>query len=729
MAQKSEFKHVAYLWDDLQAEKLSAVDRLVYRSNLLGQDLRITNTGGGNTSTKLVGYDPLTNEPVDVLWIKGSGGDLRTADRSNFASLYQAKLLALQNLYAKKSNRGPKTPAEDEMVAAYKHCVFNLNPRAPSIDTPLHGFVPHSHVDHTHPVACIALATAKEGPALTREVYGDEVIWVDWQRPGFELGLQLQEICKANPSVKGVLLGGHGLINWAADDKACYELSLSLAERAAEFLEERGSTTYAFGGLRSAEISSQERIATLTSILPWLRGRLSHLGRLIATVDDDPSILSFVDSLDAPRLAELGTSCPDHFLRTKIKPLYVDWDSREGDLDQLKADLEEGLKQYTADYAAYYQAHKRTDSPPMRPAVPTVILIPGLGMIAWGKTKSESRVTAEFYKAAVLVMQGAETVSEYTALPRQEAFDIEYWQLEEAKLRRMPPEKPMSRQIVAVIGAGSGIGREVTGRLVGAGAVVAAMDLAHEAATKTADAVLARIGTGIGTGGSGIAKCGDVIGLSCDLMDRQSVREAFATVILAYGGLDHLVITAGLYPGQDDKGVVPDSAWDQTFAVNVKGPHIAASEAMAIWEAQGLRGSLVVASSVNAVVPKSGSLAYDCSKSALNHLIRELAVTLAPNIRVNGVAPATVIEGSSMFARSRVIDSLKKYGLPCDDSEDSQTLQDRLAAFYAQRTLTKQQVTAHDQAEAIYLLTSNQLAKTTGQILTVDGGLKDAFLR
>ncbi|HEX7070700.1 MAG TPA: bifunctional rhamnulose-1-phosphate aldolase/short-chain dehydrogenase, partial [Rhodothermales bacterium] len=450
-------------WDDSVADALDPVGRLVYRSNLLGADWRITNTGGGNTSSKLPGRDPLTGETVEVLWVKGSGGDLRTAGKELFASLYQSRLLALQETYARMDNRGPKSPAEDAMVAMYPHCTFNLNPRAASIDTPLHSFVPYRHVDHTHPVSCIAIDTAADGPELTRRIYDDEVIWVDWQRPGFELGLLLQEVCRRHPGARGVILGGHGLINWADDDRECYRLSLRLIDQAARYLAEHAPVED-FGGTRCTALPDPEADDVLFTILPWLRGRVGQSQRFVATVERDPSVLDFINSNDAEALSELGTSCPDHFLRTKIKPLWVDWDPASGDVADLKARLERGLEAYRADYEAYYRENRESDSPAMRDPNPTVFLIPGVGLVAWGKTKSESRVTAEFYKAAIEVMRGAQAVSRYTALPRKEAFDIEYWALEEAKLRRMPTEKELSRQIAVVVGGGSGIGKEVCGR-------------------------------------------------------------------------------------------------------------------------------------------------------------------------------------------------------------------------------------------------------------------------
>ena len=417
------YRHVTYAWDDAVAAGLDPLGRLVYRSNLLGADGRITNTGGGNTSAKLTETDPLTGEPVSVLWVKGSGGDLRTAKRENFSSLYMDKLIALQQHYHHAPHRGPKTEIEDAIVGLYAHCTFNLNPRPSSIDTPLHGFVPYRHVDHTHPNAVIAVAAARNSERLTREIYGDDVIWTAWQRPGFDLGLKLEQIVRDHPRARGVVLGGHGLINWADDDKACYELSLDLIERAGRYIEEHDKGAQTFGGARYQALVENQRHAGLIEILPWLRGQVSQYKRMVGTVQEDPAILRFVNSHDAPRLAELGTSCPDHFLRTKIKPLYVNWDPQNEDMAALKQKLRAGLEQYRRDYARYYEQHKHPDSPAMRDTNPTVILIPGLGMIAWGKDKSESRVTAEFYNCAVEVMRGAEAIDEYTALPAQEAFD------------------------------------------------------------------------------------------------------------------------------------------------------------------------------------------------------------------------------------------------------------------------------------------------------------------
>jgi rhamnulose-1-phosphate aldolase/alcohol dehydrogenase len=727
------YRRVNYLWDDDVTSKLDPLERLIYRSNILGRDQRITNTGGGNTSSKITEQDPLTGENVEVLWVKGSGGDLRTSKRENFSSLYQQKLVDLQKLYAKEPEKGPKTPAEDKMVAMYTHATFNLNPRASSIDTPLHSFIPFKHVDHMHPNAAIAVAAAKNSERLTKEIYGDEVIWTPWLRPGFELGLALQRVCAEHPNAKGVILGQHGLINWANDDKECYELTLSLIEKAANYIEakyeRKGGDAKAFGAPKYQTLDEVRRRQVFAAILPWLRGQVSQKNRFIGTIQDDENILRFVNSSDAPRLAELGTSCPDHFLRTKIKPLYVDWNPQSEDVDVLKKKLQSGLQKYREDYAAYYNRCKRPNSPAMRDPNPTVILIPGLGMVAWGKDKSESRVTAEFYNCAVEVMRGAEAIDQYIALPQQEAFDIEYWLLEEAKLQRMPAEKSLARQVIAVIGAGSGIGKEVAHRIVKEGAHVVCVDLNKDAALATAKEITDKYGVGIGVAGTGLSNCGPAVGLSANITDRASVRAMLNDSVLAYGGFDSIAITAGIFVAPDTTGHIPDDKWGLTFAINVTGSYVVADEAAKTWQEQGLQGNLVLTTSANAVVAKKGSLAYDTSKAAANHLTRELAMELAPLVRVNAVAPATVVQGSAMFPRDRVIASLAKYKIPYAEDEPTESLTQKLAQFYADRTLTRSPITPADQAEAFYILLTKALSKTTGQVITVDGGLHEAFLR
>jgi rhamnulose-1-phosphate aldolase/alcohol dehydrogenase len=551
---------------------------------------------------------------------------------------------------------------------------------------------------------------------------------VPWQRPGFDIGLMIERLIAENPRARGVLLGHHGMSSWSNDDKTCYETALEIIDRAASYIEARDRGPRTFGGPRHTSLDPARRRRVLTEILPFLRGQVSAARRFVGTVQDDDRMLRFVNSIDGPRLAALGTSCPDHFLRTKIKPLFVEWTPGD-DVESLKAALTSGIEQYRKDYADYYNRRRRPDSPAMRDPNPTVVLIPGLGMIAWGKNKSESRVTAEFYNCAIEVMRGAEAVDQYEAMDPQEAFDIEYWSLEEAKLRRLPPEKELDRQIVVVIGAGAGIGKATAHRLVKEGAHLVCVDRDKAAAAATAQEIIAKYGEGIGVAGTGLSNCGPAIGLACDITNRESVAAMFEDVLIAYGGLDAVIVTAGIFVPPDRTGRVDDSQWALTYAINVSGAYIVADEANKIFKRQGLPGNVVLTTSANAVVAKKGSLAYDTSKAAANHLVRELAVEMAPLVRVNGVAPATVVKGSTMFPRDRVIASLTKYGISFDERASDDDLRALLAGFYAKRSLTQSPIEPEDQAEAILLLVSQRLAKTTGHIVPVDGGLQDGFLR
>ena len=726
---EESFRFVKYLWQDAEAGQLDTVDRLVYRSNKLGEDLTLTNTGGGNTSSKLMETDPLTGASVEILWLKGSGGDLRTATRDGFASLYLDKVRAMKAQYLDSPERGPKTPIEDVMYPMYAHCVFNLNPRACSIDTPLHTFVPYKHVDHLHPNAVIAIAASVNQEKLTAEIYGDDVIYIPWQRPGFDIGLKIEQLIKENPQAKGILLGHHGMSSWHNDDRTCYETALEIIDRAARYIEAHDKGEQTFGGQKHAPLPEAERQRLQSAILPFVRGQVSVNKRFVGTVQDDEKMLRFVNSNDGPRLAALGTSCPDHFLRTKIKPFFVEWNPAAGNLEALKVAIKEGLVRYRQDYETYYNQCKRPDSPPMRDPNPTVVLIPGLGMFAWGKNKSESRVTAEFYNCAIEVMRGAEAIDRYEAMDQQEAFDIEYWSLEEAKLRRLPPEKELDRQIVVVIGAGAGIGKATAHRLVKEGAHIVCVDVDETAAKETAQEIIDQYGPGIGVAGTGISNCGPAIGLGCDITNRESVVSMFQHAMLAYGGVDAVVVTAGVFVAPDKSGRIEDNLWSRTFSINVTGAYIVADEAHQIFKQQGLRGNIVLTTSANAVVAKKGSLAYDTSKAAANHLVRELAIEMAPLVRVNAVAPATVVKGSTMFPRDRVIASLSKYEIPFADGESTEALRSKLAAFYAKRSLTQTPIEPEDQAEAIFLLLSQRLSKTTGHVIPVDGGLQDGFLR
>lgn len=729
LSKQGSFRHVKYLWQDAVADKLSALDRLVYRSNKLGEDMTLTNTGGGNTSSKLIEKDSLTGESVGVLWVKGSGGDLRTTKRDGFASLYLDKVRAMKPLYLDNPERGPKTKVEDDMYTLYNHCVFNLNPRACSIDTPLHTFVHYRHADHLHPNAVIAIAASVNQERLCKEIYGDEVLYVPWQRPGFDIGLRIESLIEDNPQARGVVLGHHGMSSWSNDDKACYETALEIIDRAASYIEQHDRGEKTFGGQKHKPLPEDERHRIIAEIIPWLRGKVSSSRRFVGTVQDDEKMLRFVNSSDGPRLAALGTSCPDHFLRTKIKPLFVDWNPASGDIESLKRSLTEGLSAYRKDYEDYYNRCRRPDSPSMRDPNPTVVLIPGLGMIAWGKNKSESRVTAEFYNCAIEVMRGAEAIDRYEAMDQQEAFDIEYWSLEDAKLKRLPPEKELERQIVVVIGAGAGIGKATAHRLVKEGAHVVCVDLDEAAAKATAQEIINEYGEGIGVAGTGISNCGPAIGLTCDITNRESVVGMFSDVMLAYGGLDAVIVTAGVFIAPDKSGHVEDSKWALTFGINVTGAYIVADEAYKIFKKQGLPGAIVLTTSANAVVAKKGSLAYDTSKAAANHLVRELAVEMSPLVRVNAIAPATVVKGSTMFPRERVVASLAKYEIAFSEEESTEALRDKLSAFYAKRSLSQLPIEPEDQAEAIFLLVSQRLSKTTGHVIPVDGGLQDGFLR
>jgi rhamnulose-1-phosphate aldolase/alcohol dehydrogenase len=724
-----DYQHVNYLWEDDVADKLEPVENLVYRSNKLGEDQRITNTGGGNTSAKLMETDPLSGEQVEVLWVKGSGGDLRTSNKENFSSLYEQKLHDLDNLYQKQEVKGYKSAAEDEMVGMFKHCNFCLNPRASSIDTPLHSMISEKHIDHLHPNAVIAIASCKDQEVLTAKVWDGKLAYVPWMRPGWEAAKLCEDTYAKNPDIDGILLGQHGHTNWASESKDCYETSLWVIETAARYIEQHDKGEQTFGGQKYQSLGEEQTNELLHQFLPIARGLLSEKVKFIGTLQTDEDTLRFVNSMDAKRLSDLGTSCPDHFLRTKIKPLFVDFNPEKDDLASLIKQFKAGLEKYRVDYTNYYNQCKRADSPAMRDPSPTVVLIPGIGLIAWGKNKSESRVTAEFYNCAIEVMRGAEAISEYSALPIQEAFDIEYWALEEAKLQRMPAEKALARNVVVVVGAGDGIGKATAHRVAREGAHVVCADLRLGAAQKTAEELSDIYGQGIGVAGTGISSCGPAIALEVDVTSRESVQALFKQVIQAYGGIDNLIITAGVFIAEGDDFERNDSIFDTSFAVNVKGGYVVGSEANFIWQRQNLKGSMVLTTSVNAAVSKKGSLAYDTSKAAANHLVRELAVSFAPMVNVNALAPATVVQGSTMFPRDRVISSLSKYEIAFDESEETDSLRTKLAEFYAQRTLTKQPITPADQAEAAYLLISGQLSKTTGQVISVDGGLHEAFLR
>jgi len=735
----TKLKFLEDRWDERVASALDEPELLRYRSNLLGSDLRITNFAGGNTSSKLTEIDPLTGEPVAVLWVKGSGGDLRSIARSGFATLYQERLLALE-----KSYRGVEF--EDDIVGLYPLAAFRGNPVAASIDTPLHGFLPFRHVDHLHPDWGIALAAAANGLEKMEEfnrAFGHRLVWLPWFRPGFELAMMLRRAVQEDPECDGIVLGGHGLFTWGDTQRESYRNTVTMIDHLGQFLDRHRTLVgpAIFGG--QAQAARPERRSIATAILPFLRGRVSSGRRSIAGFSDGDDVLEFANSAHAERLAYLGTSCPDHFIRTKIRPMFVPW-APDADLAALKAQIFESLKTYRDEYRAYYRAHATPESPLLRDPSPTVVLIPGLGMFSFGKTKTEARIIGEFYTNAIHVMQGASALgyglpaiatgdpipqagpaapasafsvcTNYVALPLSEAFRIEYWALEEAKIRRQPAEKELSRKVVMVVGGGSGIGREVARLAAERGAHVVVADCDLGGAERVAGE-LKKIAPPEFSAWAGV-----------DICDRAAIRKALDAVVEAFGGLDILVNTAALFPSSPD-GVVSDAMWATTLDWNVTANFLLADEAAKLFAEQDLEAAVVLTSSANAVVSKRGSEAYDVSKAALSHLVRELAVGLAPRVRVNGISPATVVESSTIFPQDRVRDSLAEYRIPFDDALSEEELRTLLPGFCAQRTLIRQPIDPIDCAEAILFLAGDKSRRTSGHLIPVDGGLAEAFLR
>lgn len=725
-----ELRYLEDLWDDAATQGMDEPDLLRYRSNLLGSDKRLTNFGGGNTSAKAPTEDPVTGEMATVLWVKGSGGDLGTIKRDGFATLYMDKLNGLKNRY-----RGVEH--EDEMVDLYPLCTFNNNPRAASIDTPLHAFLPFRHVDHLHPDWAIALAACANGPAQLERLHretGIHLVWLPWKRPGFELGLWLERAIQENPDADGILLGSHGLFTWGDTSRESYVSTLRVLDAIGQYvlprIEQKGGEL--FGGQVTTARQDRDELAPL--LMPILRGAINR-GKIIGHFSDNDEVLRFVNSGRAKALAWQGTSCPDHFVRTKVRPMLVEWDAKSGTAESLIAAARGAFPAYREDYARYYDENKLPDSPAMRATEPTVVLVPGVGMFSFGKNKTEARITGEFYVNAIHVMEGAtalnddlpkqadlpgeRVVDNYVALPPREAFNIEYWLLEEAKLQRMPKEKELSRKIGVVIGVSPGIGRAIAHRLAGEGAHVVCADLRPELAEEAAGELRSAHGAEI------------AVGETVDCTDRESVRALLKRVAMQYGGVDLMVCVAAVFFPPDGEGRITEDQWRKTFDVNLLGSYVAADEVREMIASQGTGdGSIVLIGSANAVVAKKGSFAYDTSKAALNHLIRELAVEGASSgIRVNGVAPASVVEGSLQFPRERVLSSLSKYSIAFDESETTEELRSRLAGYYAERSLLKRKVTPAAVAEAVLLLASDRLNLTTGQTLAVDAGLTEAFLR
>ena len=721
-------------WDEAVASKLDAPELLRYRSNLLGSDLRLTNFGGGNTSSKIDEVDPLDGQTKKVLWVKGSGGDLGSIKRSGFATLYLDKVLALAGSYKGVAR-------EDEIVSMYPLCTFGNNPVAASIDTPLHGFLPFPHVDHLHPDWGIALAASANGLQKMEEFnkqFGHKIVWVPWQRPGFELALMLRDAVAAVPGCDGVVLGGHGLFTWGNTQRESYLNTITIIDQIGQFIAQHEAKKPAsFGGAKHSSHAERETLAA--KLMPVLRGRISAKQRVIGSFTDASDVLAFVNSHSAEKLAHLGTSCPDHFIRTKIRPLFVNWDPKT-DPAGIEPLVDQALETYRAEYAEYYKAHALPDSPAMRDASPTVVLIPGIGMFSFGKNKTESRITGEFYTNAIHVMEGAGYMDEdncppvlpqagpaakteaftthqnYVALPPSEAFRIEYWALEEAKIRRQPPEKELSRRIALIVGGASGIGRETALLAAERGAHVVVADLSLEAAQKVADECKA-------IGGKECA-----VATVIDIRKRDAIKAALNATIAAFGGVDLLINTAAIFPSSPD-GIITDAQWGITLEINVTANYLLTDEASVVFKAQDIPGSVVLTSSANAVVAKRGSEAYDVSKAALSHLVRELAVTYSPLLRVNGISPATVVKGSTMFPRDRVKASLTKYNIAFDESASDDELRSLLAKFYAKRTLTHVPIDPKDCAEAILFVGGPKAPVTTGHLIPVDGGLVEAYLR
>ena len=738
MPEIKETSRLKDLWNEEYAKKIASnqLAMLRYRSNLLGRDLRITNFGGGNTSSKMELPDPFSGKSVRVLAVKGSGGDIGSIAEAGFALLYLDRLEELKGLY-----RGEQH--EDEMVGYYPLAAFGESRVAASIDTPLHAFLPFPHVDHLHPDWAIALAASANGKGKLDEfnrIFGHKIVWVPWQRPGFDLALRIERGVQDNPGTDGMVLGGHGLFTWGITQRECYLNSIHIIDQMGEFIERhQAKKGTLFGGLDSAPV--QDRQTIVPQILPTLRGALSSNRRVIAHYSDESDALTFAGSRWSKELARLGTSCPDHFLRTRVCPMFLDWDPAKETVATLKDRIQSQVLQYRTSYKQYYEAHAKPDSPPLRDSNPSVVIIPGLGLFGFGKNKKEARITTEFFINAIHVMAGANALEDgkapnplpqartveqskqftefhnYVALPRSEAFRIEYWALEEAKLQRMPAEAEFSRRIFLIIGGASGIGRETALLLAKKGAHVVVADFDVEGANKVA-AEAGALGSPEFTAHTAV-----------DLGSSQSLAEAIGFTVLRFGGIDGIVNTAAIYPLAGAEGELSDALWAKTFQVNVTGNYWLACETAWVFADQKLPASIVLTSSANAVVPKKGSEAYDTSKSALNHLIRELAIKLGPLVRVNGIAPATVVAGSAMFPRGRVSQSLQKYKIAFSDTESTEELRSKLADFYAQRTLTRRPILPQDCASAILWLAGDQSAKTTGHVIPVDGGLWEAFLR
>jgi rhamnulose-1-phosphate aldolase/alcohol dehydrogenase len=716
--QTAQFKHVSYLWDEKEAAKLAGdeVALLVYRSNLLGADLRLTNYGGGNTSCKAIAKDPLTGKETEVMWIKGSGGDLGSMKRNGLAALYVDRLRSLKNVY-----RGIKY--EDEMVELFNHCIYDLSSKAPSIDTPLHGFLPFKHIDHLHPDAAIAIAASKDGEKITKELFNGTIGWVGWQRPGFDLGLKLKECLDANPGIKGIMLGSHGLFTWGDTAYETYINSLEVIEQCAQYLENPPELVRreTFGGQKIASLPKEERLQKAAALAPILRGFCSNsdvaqipplTGRGAGSIGhftDDERVLQFINSNDLEKMAPMGTSCPDHFLRTKISPLVLPFMPQEdiGDTKAIKEKLKKPFEAYRKMYADYYNSCKHSNSPAMRDANPVVILYPGVGMFTFAKDKQTARVAAEFYINAINVMKGAEAVSNYTSLPRQEAFNIEYWLLEEAKLQRMPKPKPLSGRVALITGSAGGIGKAIAKKFAEEGACVMINDINEERLSSTKDEFAQKFGRDI------------VNSTLLNVTDHSSIEKAIDETCLAFGGVDIVVNNAGI---SISKSIAEHTIeeWDRLYDILVKGQFLVSKKAVEVMRKQDFGGDIVNIVSKNAVVAGPNNPGYGSAKAAQAHLSRLMATELgADKIRVNAVNPDAVIADSNIWANGWAEGRAKAYGVSVEE----------LPAYYAKRTLLNEVILPEDIANACFIFVSGLLNKSTGNAINVDGGVAMGFYR
>jgi len=699
------FKHVSYLWDDAKAAELAGdeVALLIYRSNLLGADLRLTNYGGGNTSCKAMAKDPLTGEEVEVMWIKGSGGDIGTLKKSGLAALYVDRLRSLKNVY-----RGIEH--EDEMVELFNHCIYDLASKAPSIDTPLHGFLPFKHIDHLHPDAAIAIAAAKDGKKITEELFGGTIGWVEWQKPGFDLGLQLKQCLDDTPGARGIMLGSHGLFTWGDTAYESYINTLEVIEKCAEYLEQNyGKKGPIFGGQKIESAAPEARKAQAVALAPILRGFCSSKTKMIGHFTDDARVLEYINSNDLERLAPLGTSCPDHFLRTKISPLVLEIGKSEdlSDVAALKTRLAPAFEAYRKMYEDYYNTCKHPNSPAIRDANPVVILYPGVGMFTFAKDKQTARVAAEFYINAINVMKGAEAISEYTSLPRQEAFNIEYWLLEEAKLQRMPKPKALSGRIALVTGSAGGIGKAIAKKFAEEGAVVVLNDMNAERLESAGEEFKKLFGK-------------DVYATAIlDVTKGADISSAVATAILAFGGVDLIVNNAGLSISKTIADHT-EKDWDLLYDVLVKGQFLVTQAAVAVMKKQDIGGDIINIVSKNALVSGPNNAGYGSAKAAQLHLSRLNAAELGVDkIRVNVVNPDAVISDSNIWAGGWAEGRAKAYGVTVAE----------LPAYYAKRTLLGEIILPDDIANACVALTGGLLGKSTGNVINVDGGVAAGFVR